>query len=156
MGRPWMGVPTMTGNRKSIMGFGFLILNLRGFLNREFKRLFHRLKLKIHISKYPNPREQKDIRRPGPGERPLPPPLSHSGFTFIELLLVLAILALLSGLVATVSMNKIRQAKESALKEDLHSLRKSIDDFYADTGKYPKKLGDLADQRYLRSIPADP
>jgi general secretion pathway protein G len=80
----------------------------------------------------------------------------EKGFTFIELLLVLAILGLLASLVATVSMNKIRQSKESALKEDLHILRKAVDDYYADKGKYPKKLEDLVDQRYLRSVPVDP
>jgi len=72
------------------------------------------------------------------------------------MLLVLAVLALLAGLVASVSMGKIRQSKESALKEDLHAMRKAIDDFYADTGKYPKQLQDLADKHYLRSIPVDP
>lgn len=80
----------------------------------------------------------------------------QEGFTFIELLVVLAVLSLLASLVATVSLGKIRQSKESALKEDLHLMRKGIDDFYADVGKYPKKLDDLVDRRYLRSIPVDP
>ena len=81
---------------------------------------------------------------------------AENGFTFIELLVVLGILALLSSLVVSVSMGKIRQSKESALKEDLHNMRKGIDDFYADTKKYPQKLDDLVDKRYLRSIPIDP
>lgn len=80
----------------------------------------------------------------------------EKGFTFIELLVVLGILALLATLVASVSMGKIRQSKESALKEDLHNLRKAIDDFYADNGKYPKKLDDLVQKHYLRTIPVDP
>jgi general secretion pathway protein G len=80
----------------------------------------------------------------------------EGGFTFIELLLVLAILSLLAGLVVTVSMNKIRQSKESALKEDLHNMRKAIDDYYADKKHYPKKFQDLVDQHYLRSVPEDP
>ena len=78
------------------------------------------------------------------------------GFTLIELLVVMAIIALLASLAAAVSMGKIRQSKESALKEDLHQMRKAIDDFDADTGKYPSNLGDLVDHRYLRSIPVDP
>jgi general secretion pathway protein G len=88
-----------------------------------------------------------DRKRPG---------LSEEGFTFIELLIVLAIMALLASLVVSVSMGKIRQSKESALKEDLHQLRKALDDFYADKGKYPIKLQDLVDKHYLRSIPVDP
>jgi general secretion pathway protein G len=82
--------------------------------------------------------------------------LSEEGFTFIELLIVLAIMSLLASLVVSVSMGKIRQSKESALKEDLHNLRKALDDFYADKGKYPVKLQDLVDKHYLRSIPVDP
>ncbi len=82
--------------------------------------------------------------------------LCEDGFTFIELLIVLAIMSLLASLVVAVSMGKIRQSKESALKEDLHSMRKSLDDFYADKGKYPVKLQDLVEKHYLRSIPVDP
>ncbi|HXL72830.1 MAG TPA: prepilin-type N-terminal cleavage/methylation domain-containing protein [bacterium] len=80
----------------------------------------------------------------------------ESGFTFIEMLLVLAILSLLAGLVGTVAFTKIHSSKESALKEDLHDLRKAIDDFYADSGKYPQKLQDLVDAHYLRFVPPDP
>jgi general secretion pathway protein G len=80
----------------------------------------------------------------------------EGGFTFIELLLVLAILGLLASLTTVVALGKVRQSKESALKEDLHLMRKGIDDFYADTGKYPKKLEDMVDRRYLRAIPEDP
>lgn len=81
---------------------------------------------------------------------------SDDGFTFIELLIVLAIMALLSSLVVSVSMGKIRQSKESALKENLYNMRKAIDDFYADKGKYPVKLEDLVENHYIRSIPVDP
>ena len=81
---------------------------------------------------------------------------NQKGFTFIELLVVLAVLSLLAGLVASVSMSKIRSSKESALKEDLHVMRKAIDDYYADTGAYPAKLDDLVEKHYLRSVPKDP
>ncbi|MGH7738707.1 MAG: type II secretion system protein [bacterium] len=82
--------------------------------------------------------------------------LGSRGFTFIELLIVLAIMALLSSLVVSISVGKIRQSKESALKEDLYQMRKAIDDDYADSGKYPKALSELVDHRYLRVIPEDP
>lgn len=80
----------------------------------------------------------------------------EGGFTFIELMLVLAVMALLAGIAATVSMSKIRSSKESALKSDLATLRKALDDFYADNGKYPAVLQDLVDKHYLRAIPPDP
>jgi len=80
----------------------------------------------------------------------------QGGFTFIEMLLVLAFMSLLAGLVTTVAGQKIRQSKESALREDLHILRKAIDDYRADNGRYPEQLKDLTDKRYLRAVPQDP
>lgn len=78
------------------------------------------------------------------------------GFTLVELLLVLLIVALLASLVAPVVTGSIQRARESTLRDDLQVMRKAIDDYYADTGKYPAKLEDLADKRYLRRVPPDP
>jgi len=78
------------------------------------------------------------------------------GFTLIELLFVLVIVALLAGIVGPVLVNSIGNARESTLKEDLFVMRKAIDDYYADNGKYPAELVNLTDRRYLRRIPADP
>lgn len=78
------------------------------------------------------------------------------GFTLLELLFVLVVVALLAGIVGPMLTGSISRARESTLKEDLRALRKAIDDYYADNGKYPAELGDLADKRYLRGIPADP
>jgi general secretion pathway protein G len=78
------------------------------------------------------------------------------GFTLLELLFVLVIVALLAGIVGPMLINSIGHARESTLKEDLHVLRKAIDDYYADNGKYPDELDVLAGKRYLRGIPADP
>lgn len=78
------------------------------------------------------------------------------GFTLLELLFVLVIVALLTGLVAPMVASSIGQARESALKQDLRALRKAIDDYHADNGKYPAELGELVEKRYLRAIPAEP
>jgi general secretion pathway protein G len=78
------------------------------------------------------------------------------GFTLIELLFVMLIVALLAGIVGPVLVSSIGNARESTLKEDLFVMRKAIDDYYADNGKYPGELSDLTDKRYLRRIPADP
>lgn len=78
------------------------------------------------------------------------------GFTLLELLLVLIIVALLASIVGPMLLGSISRARESTLKQDLYVLRKAIDDYYADNGKYPLELGDLVDKRYLRGIPADP
>jgi general secretion pathway protein G len=74
----------------------------------------------------------------------------------VELLLVLFLVALLASLVAPVATKSVDQAKESALKQDLQVLRKAIDDYYANTGKYPQNLSELVEKRYIRRVPVDP
>ena len=78
------------------------------------------------------------------------------GFTLTELLLVLLFIAILASLVVPVVTSSVDRARESALKEDLYTLRKAIDDYYADKGKYPESLEQLVDNRYVRKIPVDP
>jgi len=80
----------------------------------------------------------------------------RNGFTLVELLLVLVLVALLASLVMPVATKSVDQARESALKEDLQVLRKAIDDYYANTGHYPENLEQLADKRYIRRLPVDP
>ncbi len=78
------------------------------------------------------------------------------GFTLVELLLVLVLVALLAGLVMPVATKSVDQARESTLKEDLKVMRKAIDDYYANTGHYPEGIAQLAEKRYIRKVPADP
>lgn len=78
------------------------------------------------------------------------------GFTLVELLLVLFLVALLASLVMPVATRSVDQAKESALKEDLKVLRKAIDNFYANTGHYPQNLNQLVEKRYIHHVPSDP
>ena len=79
-----------------------------------------------------------------------------SGFTLVELLVVLLLIALLASLAMPVATRSVDQAKESALKQDLHVMRKAIDDYYANTGHYPQNLAQLVEKRYIRRIPIDP
>jgi len=78
------------------------------------------------------------------------------GFTLVELLVVLAIIAVLLSLSAPRYTGSVDKAKETVLRENLASLRDAIDKFYGDTGKYPATLNDLIDKKYLRRIPLDP
>lgn len=79
-----------------------------------------------------------------------------TGFTLIELMVVLTLLSILVSLAAPVVTRAIGQARESVLKENLFVMRKAIDDFYADHGMYPETLLQLAEKRYIRKIPVDP
>jgi general secretion pathway protein G len=78
------------------------------------------------------------------------------GFTIIELMAVLAIIALLVSYVAPKYFNSVNRAEEAALRNNLFQLRDSIDKFYSDNARYPNDLGELVQQRYLRAIPVDP
>lgn len=81
---------------------------------------------------------------------------SHNGFTIMELLVVLLLIALLASIVTPVVTKSIVRSKESTLKENLFVLRKALDDYYADNGRYPEQLEVLVSQKYLRFIPVDP
>jgi general secretion pathway protein G len=78
------------------------------------------------------------------------------GFTLIELLIVMALLTLLAGVSLVVYGNSVNRGREAALKEDLFQMRKAIDEYYADKGKYPADLQTLVTEKYLRSIAPDP
>jgi general secretion pathway protein G len=79
-----------------------------------------------------------------------------AGFTLIELMVVLAIVALLLSLVAPHYAGRLTRAEETVLRENLLTMRDAIDKHYADAGRYPERLEDLVAKRYLRSIPLDP
>ena len=78
------------------------------------------------------------------------------GFTLIELLVVMAIIGTLLTIAVPRYFRSLQRSREAVLKQDLTTLRESIDKFYGDTGKYPQTLAVLVEKRYLRSIPVDP
>lgn len=69
----------------------------------------------------------------------------RKGFTLVELLVVIVVLAVLAAIVLPKFMNSSMRSKESALKSDLKLLRNAVSLFQADTGKYPNSLADLAE-----------
>lgn len=78
------------------------------------------------------------------------------GFTLVELLVVLAILATLLALAAPRYFQHVERSKEAVLRENLATLRDAIDQYHADTGRWPESLAALVDKRYLRAVPIDP
>lgn len=77
-------------------------------------------------------------------------------FTLIEVLVVMAIVAILLTLVTPRYFDSIHRAKEATLKHDLAVIRDAIDKYYSDTGGYPDTLEDLVQRKYLRAVPQDP
>jgi len=78
------------------------------------------------------------------------------GFTLVELLVVMAIIATLLSLAAPRYIGNVEKSKEAVLRENLATLRDALDKHYADKGKYPMALEDLVAGKYLRRIPLDP
>jgi general secretion pathway protein G len=78
------------------------------------------------------------------------------GFTLVELMVVLTVIALLLSVVVPDYVGRVKRAEEAVLKENLVVMRDALDKHYADAGKYPRSLEELVAKRYLRAIPADP
>jgi general secretion pathway protein G len=68
----------------------------------------------------------------------------------------MAILSILVGMAALIYDKVIRHAREAALKEDLVTMRKAIDEYTLDKQQAPQSLQDLVDAHYLREVPKDP
>jgi general secretion pathway protein G len=83
-------------------------------------------------------------------------PLSERGFTLIELLVVMAIIGTLLAIAVPRYFRSLEHARETVLKQDLSILREAIDKYSSDLNKYPEKLSDLVDHRYIRALPVDP
>jgi general secretion pathway protein G len=78
------------------------------------------------------------------------------GFTLVELMVVLTVIALLLSIVVPDYVGRVRRAEEAVLKENLAVMRDALDKHYADVGRYPGALDELVSKRYLRAIPDDP
>lgn len=80
----------------------------------------------------------------------------ESGFTLVELMVVMAIIVILAAIGVASYTNSITRSKEAVLREDLYRMRDALDQFHADKGKYPGSLDDLVQEKYLRALPTDP
>jgi len=81
---------------------------------------------------------------------------SESGFTLMELMIVMVIIGLLLTIAIPSYLNAVRKAKEAVLREDLHTMRQAIDSYTVDKEKAPQSLEDLVQGGYLKSVPIDP
>ena len=99
------------------------------------------------------------------------------GFTLVELLIVIIIIAVLAAIAIPKFSNSSTRSKESSLRANLKLVRNAIDLFRADTGAYPANMAGLTtlptsglnasaatctivatDWRgpYLQAVPVDP
>ena len=70
---------------------------------------------------------------------------SASGFTLVELLLVLVILGILAAIVIPKFSGRTEQAKEQAAVTQISNFKTALDGFEVDNGYYPKGKSGLQD-----------
>jgi general secretion pathway protein G len=80
----------------------------------------------------------------------------ENGFTLVELMIVMLIIGVLAAVAIPSFVQSIKNAREAALKEDLHVMRDAIDSYTMDKNKAPQSLDDLVQNGYLKKIPEDP
>ena len=78
------------------------------------------------------------------------------GFTLIEMIVVLSIMAILLAFAVPKYTQSILMTREAALKQDLYTLRQAIDEYTLDNQRAPQSLDDLVAAGYLRAVPKDP
>jgi len=85
---------------------------------------------------------------------------NQSGFTLIEIMLVVIIIGILASMVVPSFRGRAREARVNAAKGDIASLGVALDLFELDKGRYPNSLSELltSDRKYLKrpDIPTDP
>jgi len=67
----------------------------------------------------------------------------RSGFTLIEVMVLLVIAAILALIIIPQILGATRRSKEAALRGDLRNFRTAIERFQADCGGYPPRLDDI-------------
>ena len=82
--------------------------------------------------------------------------MGQKGYTLLELMVVVAIVGILVSLAVPNFQQSAMKAKETALKQNLFTMRTVLDQYYADRGDYPDTLESLVEGKYLRAIPVDP
>ena len=96
-----------------------------------------------------------------------PPTKLHrrAGFTLVEMLLVLVILATLAAIVIPKMAGRSQQAKVTAAATQIAAFKTALESYEVDTGAFPKggNLGELVNSNvqgwhgpYLDRIPPDP
>ena len=80
----------------------------------------------------------------------------HSGFTLIELMIVISIILILVAVAVPNYRASVVHARESVLRQNLFTLRSVISQYTLDKEKAPQSLDDIVQAGYMKQIPNDP
>jgi general secretion pathway protein G len=78
------------------------------------------------------------------------------GFTLLELIIVISIMAILVSIAVPNFTTSIKQSREAVLRQNLFTLRSLISQYTLDKQKAPQSLQDLVQAGYMKQIPVDP
>src|ERR1700757_2163316 len=78
------------------------------------------------------------------------------GFTLIEMMIVISLILILISIAVPAYNRAILRAKEATLRQDLFTLRDTIQQYTLDKQKAPQTLDDVKQAGYIRDIPLDP
>ena len=72
------------------------------------------------------------------------------GFTLVELLIVMAVIAALMAVATPMALNAVKQAKASQVAQNLNALKTSVEQYFFSEKDIPKTINDL--QNYVSNF----
>lgn len=90
--------------------------------------------------------------------------MNQKGMTLIEIMIVLAIIALVGGLAGNAVMKRLAEASIQAAETQIDGFRSALGQYRRSKGKYPQSLSDLAKEGFIgdaagesvTEVPQDP
>lgn len=79
----------------------------------------------------------------------------NGGFTIIELLVVIVVIAILIALTLPNLFGLQRRARDDTRKNDLKNVQSALETYFNDNNAYPAALSSLV-SNYINAIPKDP
>ncbi len=80
----------------------------------------------------------------------------NKGFTLVEILVVVTIIAILAGIGINSYISLSRQTRDSRRRADLENLRSALEMYRSENNYYPFALSTLVPDKYVNAEPIDP